>query len=131
MSERLESLIETLQAAGFTGEVALLKQDDPSAHNRLAPSTYHTISNRIIRLDWPNGTAPTQGQRNGADAIIQAFDFRPRRPRGLAAIAVDIRALSNSDKQRLQEAALADFLQNNPRFANRLNINISGDKPEE
>ena len=83
-------------------------------------------SRRIIFYDSATPQQKLQGQ-----AIFDAHDFRQRKPRPLLAIMTDIQALSANDQRKLQLADLAQFLIDNPRFAERLNIPISGDEPEE
>lgn len=72
----------------------------------------------------------TDQQRTQAQAIIDAFDFRRRRPRSLAALAQDVTNLSAADRTRLQVAIAAQFLQQNPQFARDLGIGVDGDEPD-
>ena len=73
----------------------------------------------------------TREQRAAAQAIYNGWDFRERRVRTIAAITADLQALRTdkpADFQRLQNAALALTLQQNPRMARALNIAIDGDE---
>jgi hypothetical protein len=62
------------------------------------------------------------------NAVIAAFDWSPRRPRAISNLAADITALSASDRNKLQIAIAAKFLQDNPRFARALSIAVDGDE---
>lgn len=132
MNNPVDQLKEALQLAGVNCDnVSLSRNGDPLAHNRLAPSTYHFRNRMTIRVDWPNGEAPTQQQRNGADAVIQAFDFSNRIPKQLASLIQEWNNVSSNDFKKALCYILASETIVNPRFPRKLNIPIDGDEPEE
>lgn len=118
----IERLTEALRAAGLPGDCAVLRPD------------------RVAEAGWVVVTAPG-GQRVRVDGIsseqtptaqgvVNAFDFRNRRPRSQASLIADILALSNSDRNRLLAAVASAWLQENPNAARKLGLNFDGDEPE-
>jgi len=86
-------LSQQLIAAKLSGDVEVVTA--PSTTDA-GPTTYHTRSSdgAIVRVCW--SAPPTAQQTSQADAIVQAYDPRPRKPRTMYAIASDIFALSGS-----------------------------------
>jgi hypothetical protein len=73
------------------------------------------------------------GAKPDEDTLLaQAAGLPPsdieKRPRALAAIVADIQNLSAADKAKLQLGVQAQFLQDHPRFARALGINLDGDE---
>lgn len=88
-----------------------------------------TTNPPTIRVDYK--ASATQAQRDQGAAIVAAHDWRRRRARSLAALTTSINNLSAADRQKLQVAVAAEFLQRNPQFAKKLNINVEGDELDQ
>ena len=72
----------------------------------------------------------TQQNKDDATAIINAYDWTERRPRGYQVLIDAIAALSAADRNKLLAAVAADFLRRNPKFAQKFSIAILGDEPD-
>lgn len=99
-----------------------------AVHDTVDPATFHTVSGRLVRLDWP--APPTVQQQSSAQAVMNAFDVRDRRPRSRSSLRADFQALSVSDRNRLIMEAVVDLLLRDPRVGQQLNIAINGDEPD-
>lgn len=73
----------------------------------------------------------TQLQQTQANAFAVAYIDAPRTQRPLALIIQDLQALTNAQQQRLMLLTIAYTLQQNPKAAALLGINVSGDQPDQ
>lgn len=91
-------------------------------------SVNHKTTPRTVRVDYRDEA--TARQRADGQAIADAFDWAPRRPKTQAALLTAIQALSATDRNKLLAAMAAEFLREHPDFARKLGITLDGDEPE-
>lgn len=71
----------------------------------------------------------TKEQQDAAAVIVDAFKTaRPRRPKSIAALVVEIGNLTAADRNKLFAVVAADWLIDHPAGARKLSIALDGDE---
>src|SRR4051812_48235498 len=72
----------------------------------------------------------TQLQQTQANAFVLTYVDNPRRPRSIAAILTDLQALTTAQQNKIIAICCAYIIQQNPDFAAKVNVVLSGDQPD-
>jgi hypothetical protein len=84
-------------------------------------------SGPTCRIDFkPEATAAQIAQGN---AERGTFDWRKRQPKDYAALMTEINGLLVTDRTKLINAVLAEFLREHPVFARKFSVAVDGDEP--